>query len=78
MKFFIVETESGDQQFFDGFSESLRFAKEQEKRRSNSIEYVGSFNDDGSDLILYRGQTLRWVLRSIDNIPMWIRASCHD
>jgi len=72
MIFVIVETSEGDQHFFDRPYEGFRFAKEQEKRQTNSVEYVavGNFWDDDGQV--YTGQTLRMYLRALDNLPMWL------
>lgn len=73
-----VETISGDQMFFDSPYEAFRFAKQQEEQNRNSVEYVAiSFTGESleeTNEIVYRGQRLRHILRSLDNVRDWIRA----
>jgi hypothetical protein len=75
MMFVVLELDTGEQQFFDTPVEAFRIAKEQEKVRRNSVEYiaVGEFNDD-ADVTVWSGQSLRMLLRTLDDTNRWIRA----
>ena len=73
MKIVIVETENGEQEFFDTFSAGLRFVRLEENKKHHSVEYL-AMGDEDNDLIVYRGLTLRQLMRSCDNEILWIRA----
>lgn len=78
-KFFLVELDDGVQEFFDSPYEAFHYAKKCEAKRRNSVEYVacGSFygdDEDDVDGIVYRGQYLRFMLRSLDNTVGWLRS----
>ena len=70
MRHVVVELETGEQEFFDFVYDGLKFAKEAEKRKKNSVEYVavGDFYDDLENSRVYRGQRLRITLRQLDEI----------
>lgn len=72
-RFIIVELESGEQMFFDRLSDGFRYAKTQEDRKRHSVEYIGTFTD-AEPINIYKGQYLRWILRSVDNVDEWIKA----
>jgi hypothetical protein len=40
MKHVVVELENGEQSFFDYVYDGFKFAKEQEEKRRNSVDYV--------------------------------------
>lgn len=75
MRYTIVELDDGTQEFFERPADGFRYAKQQEERRRHSVEYlaVGEFynTDDG---IVYRGQLLRTMLRTVDNVTGWIKS----
>jgi hypothetical protein len=73
MRLVVVELDDGEQEFFDSPIEGFRFAKQKEKERKHSVEYVaiGEFYDD--DGTIYSGQMLRMMLRSVDNISGWMK-----
>ena len=77
MRVVIVELANGEQQFFNRLADGFRFAKEQENKHRHSVDYVGSFDDDENTMV-FTGQSLRWLLRSVDNLPMWIKAVCQS
>lgn len=68
-----VELDSGEQEFFDSPYEAFKFAKTKEGQRKNSVEYVaiGDFYEDSGNV--YRGQQLRNLIRSMDNVVVWLR-----
>lgn len=74
--FSFVELTSGEQFFTDTPYEAFRFAKQQELRKRNSVEYVaiGQFYDDQANERVYKGQHLRYILRSLDNVQGWLKA----
>jgi hypothetical protein len=40
MKFVVLETEDGEQEFFDSVYDGLKRAKEYEDKRPNTVDYV--------------------------------------
>jgi hypothetical protein len=72
--FVFVELDNGVQEFFDTPYAGFKYAKEAELRRRGSVEYVaiGEFYND-QDGTFYRGQELRYLLRSLDNVNAWLR-----
>lgn len=78
-----VEMESGEQLYFDNPYEAFKYAKQQEEKARNSVALVGISSDyDGPDdeiiffmdqVTVYRGQRLRHLIRSLDNVTTWIR-----
>lgn len=77
-QFFLVELDSGEQEFFDAPYHAFKFAKTQEDARRGSVEYVacGSFygEEEETEAFVYKGQYLRWMLRSLDNTKGWLKA----
>lgn len=77
-QFFVVELDSGEQEFFDAPYQAFKFAKTHEDARRGSVEYVaiGSFygEEDEVDGTVYRGQQLRHLLRALDNPVAWLKA----
>lgn len=78
MKHVVVELEDGTQEFFDFVYDGFRFAKEQESKKRNSVEYVaiGDFWEEDGEV--YRGQRLRNTIRVLDEIQEWIKAQIND
>lgn len=75
--FAFVETTNGEQEFFETPYAAFRHAKQQEERKRNSVEYVavGSFyGDEETEGRVYRGQHLRYILRSLDDVQGWLKA----
>lgn len=74
MRFVLVELDDGEQEFFDTTYEAFRYAKRKENERRHSVEYVaiGAFTSD-DDHTVYKGQQLRYLLRSLDNVSQWIK-----
>jgi hypothetical protein len=76
-KFFLVELDNGEQEFFDAPYDAFAFAKRCENKRRNSVEYVacGSFYGEADEVdgVVYRGQFLRFMLRSLDNTVGWVK-----
>lgn len=75
MRYTIVELDDGTQEFFERPADGFRYAKQQEEKRKHSVEYlaVGEFYD-ADDGIVYRGQLLRTMLRTVDNVTGWIKS----
>lgn len=76
-RFYLVELDNGDQQFFNSPYEAFTFAKQCESKRRNSVEYVaiGSFyNKDEAEGTVYKGQYLRYMLRTLDNTVAWLKS----
>lgn len=77
-QFVFVELDNGDQEFFDSPYEAFRFAKKHEAKRKGSVEYVavGLFygEEDEADACVYKGQYLRYMLRSLDNTVGWLKS----
>lgn len=78
MKHVVVELESGEQLFFDYVYDGFKFAKEQEDKKRNSVDYVavGDFWDEDGEV--YRGQRLRNTLRILDDIQQWFKAQIDE
>ncbi len=70
MRHVVVELETGEQEFFSYVYDGFKFAKEHEKKKKNSVEYVaiGDFYEDLDNSVVYRGQRLRNTLRQLDDI----------
>lgn len=78
-----VELESGEQHYFDQVYDAFKFAKAQEELERNSVALVAVGDDyqaADDELIffmdqvtIYRGQRLRHLIRTIDNVSTWIR-----
>jgi hypothetical protein len=79
MRFVLVELDDGDQEFFDTAYEAFRYAKKKENERKHSVEYVaiGEFLED-DDYTVYKGQALRHLIRSLDNVTSWVRTVRHE
>lgn len=83
-----VELESGEQVYFDEVYAAFKFAKEQESQERNSVALVaiGAEYDGPDDELLffmdqvtiYRGQRLRHLIRSLDNVNTWIRTQVEE
>jgi hypothetical protein len=81
MRFVLVELDTGEQEIFDTSYEGFKFAREQENRRRHSVEYLGVFDEDVAEVTVWCGQSLRVLLRSLDNLRAWIldgRTSLQD
>ena len=74
--FAFVETTNGEQEFFETPYAAFRFAKQQESRKRNSVEYVaiGQFYGDDEIERVYKGQRLRYILRALDDVHGWLKA----
>lgn len=80
----IVELDDGRQEFFTTRYEGFLFAKDMESARRHCVEYVAVIPDvpdftlwleeEDSPMCVFRGQELRYMLRSIDNVIGWIYA----
>jgi hypothetical protein len=81
----IVELDDGRQEFFTTRYEGFLFAKDMESERKHSVEYVAVIPDvpipdlmvwlrEDSPMYVFRGQELRYMLRSVDNVIGWIYA----
>jgi hypothetical protein len=68
MKHVVVELDSGEQHFFDYVYDGLKFAKESEDKKRNSVEYLAVGDFYVEDGVVYRGQRLRNLLRTVDDI----------
>jgi hypothetical protein len=71
-----VEMEDGEQYHFDSVYEALKYAKTQEAEHKNSVEYLAISEDVTSldqGLTVYRGQKLRHMIRSVDNVAAWVQ-----
>lgn len=75
MKLVVVELDTGEQEYFETSYDAFRFARLKETERPHSIEFVavGEFLT-ADDHVVYRGNELRILLRSMDNVTQWIRA----
>lgn len=75
MRIVVVELDTGDQEYFDTTYDAFKFAREKEAVRPHSVDFVavGEFETE-DDHIVWRGQDLRLMLRSLDNVTGWIRA----
>lgn len=76
-QFFLVELDNGEQEFFDTPYLAFQFAKKCESNRRNSVEYVacGSFyGEDEAEGVVYKGQYLRYMLRTLDNTVAWLKS----
>jgi hypothetical protein len=75
MKFVVVELDTGEQEFFENSYQAFAFARKHEAVRPHSVDYVaiGGFETE-DDFVVWRGQELRLLLRSLDNIRGWVRA----
>lgn len=73
-KHIFVELDSGDQEYFDTPYDAFKFAKEKEMQRKNSVEYVAIGDFYECDGTIYNGQQLRNIIRSLDNVTVWLRA----
>jgi hypothetical protein len=78
MKHVLVELDTGEQEFFESAYEGFKYAKEQEDKRRHSVDYIaiGDFYKDEG--IIYKGQSLRLLLRSLDSVQDWLRATHFD
>ena len=72
-RFILVELDTGEQEFFEDTYSAFKFAKEHEDKRRHSVEYVavGEFYSESG--VVYRGNQLRHILRTLD-VNQWIRA----
>ncbi len=73
INFVIVELDDGEQHFMETPYAGFKFAKEQEGRRKGSVEYIAIGEFYHEDGMIYRGQELRHLLRSLDNVTGWLR-----
>lgn len=85
-----VELESGEQEYFDSPYQAFKFAKQKEQQHRNSVALVAVSDDFGDttnmeELLLkmesvttYRGQQLRYMIRSLDNVTEWLRAQIEN
>lgn len=71
--FVLVELDDGLQEFFETPYAGFKFAKEQEARRKGCVEYVAVGEFYENEGTIYRGQELRHLLRSLDNVYGWLR-----
>lgn len=78
MRHVVVELETGEQEFFSHAYDGFKFAKEQENKKRNSVDYVaiGDFYEE--DGVVYRGQKLRNTLRMLDDIDKWFKAQVDE
>lgn len=74
MRYTIVELDDGTQEFFERPAEGFRYAKQQEDKRRHSVEYIAIGEFYAEDGVVYRGQALRIMLRTVDNVTGWIKA----
>jgi hypothetical protein len=76
---FVVELDSGDREFFYSASDALRYAKKHEEQRRHSVEYLAVAKGESIDgeITVYRGQELRFMIRSLNNVRAWIRTGAH-
>ena len=74
--FVVVELDSGIQEFFESSYEGFVYAKEQESRKKNSVEYIAIGEFYSADGRIYKGNQLRHMLRMLDNVKGWVRAGC--
>ncbi len=72
--FILVELDSGEQEFFERPYDAFKYAKEKENLRHHSVEYLAIGNFYTEPGVVYRGQELRHLLRSLDNTHAWIKA----
>jgi hypothetical protein len=79
MKIVVVELDTGEQEFFDRPTDAFRYARDQEDIRHNSVEYVavGEFWGDTPDHV-YCGQSLRTLIRTVDNLNGWVKSGKND
>lgn len=74
MRLVVVELDDGEQEYFESTYKAFKFAHEQEAVRPHSVDFVaiGEFESD-DDHVVWRGNELRILLRSLDNVTGWIR-----
>lgn len=74
MRLVVVELDTGEQEYFDSTYEAFKYAREEETVRPHSVDFVaiGEF-ETADDHVVYRGNELRILLRSLDNVQGWIR-----
>jgi len=82
-RFSFVELDTGEQEFFANPYTAFKYAKKQESKRRGSVEYVavGQFyenDEDETEALVYQGQYLRWMLRSLDDTIGWLKAVAYD
>jgi hypothetical protein len=80
MQIIIVELDTGEREFFDRLADGFIFAKEKEAERIHSVEYVAIGDTLADEIIVYRGQELRnmiraynlrgWIVDGADNVPI--------
>jgi hypothetical protein len=75
MRLVVVELDTGEQECFDTTYEAFKYARKQETVRPHSVEFVaiGEFQT-ADDHVVYRGNELRILLRSLDNVEGWLTA----
>lgn len=83
-----VELSSGEQHYFDQVYDAFKFAKVQEAQETNSVELVavgGDIKGPEDELIffmdqitIYRGQRLRHLIRSLDNVQTWVKTQIEE
>jgi hypothetical protein len=72
-RFILVELDTGEQEFFDDTYSAFKYAKENEDKRRHSVEYVAIGEFYETEGIIYKGNQLRHLLRTLDE-KSWIRA----
>jgi len=72
----IVELDSGEQEFFDRPADGFLWARQQERNRPKSVDYVMVADTDTDDMSVYKGLTLLNLIRSLD-ISGWINGECN-
>lgn len=83
-----VELATGEQEFFQTPYEAFKYAKSAEEQERNSVALVGVSGEyDAPDeelffmmdqVTIYRGQRLRHLIRSLDNVQVWIRTQIEE
>jgi len=71
MQIIIVELDTGEREFFDRLADGFIFAKEMESQRTHCVEYVAIGDTVADEIIVYRGQELRNMIRAY-NLRGWI------
>jgi hypothetical protein len=74
ISFAVVELDDGEQEFFDTPYQAFKFAQKAEQRKTHSVEFVAIGQFYSEDGRIYRGQQLRHLLRTLDNVQGWLKA----
>lgn len=72
-RFVVVELDNGTQEFFEDTWAAFKYAKENEDKVRHSVSYVAVGEFYTSDGVVYRGNELRHILRTLD-VKTWIKA----